>query len=159
MTQPRTIRIAVADPALPAIRDMIAELDALMRSLYPAESNHLLDIETLRAPEVRFLAVEADGDLVGCGAYVRRDGYAEIKRMFVSPRHRGLGLARRTLAELEADAYAEGLPIARLETGVHQPEALGLYERAGYSQRPPFGDYAEDPLSVFMEKALHPAPT
>ncbi|WP_374603740.1 GNAT family N-acetyltransferase [Niveibacterium sp.] len=152
------LRIAPADPGEPAIRDLIAELDALMHALYPAESNHLLDFETLRQPYVRFLAAQLAGDVVGCGAYVAYSDYAEIKRMFVAPRCRGLGIARRLLATLEADAVKAGLPLTRLETGIHQPEALSLYERAGYRTRPPFGNYAEDPLSVFMEKALHLAP-
>ncbi|MCX9157472.1 GNAT family N-acetyltransferase [Niveibacterium sp. 24ML] len=148
------LRIVPADPGEPAIRDLIAELDALMHWLYPAESNHLLDVDALRKPNVRFFAAQLAGDVVGCGAYLACSDYAEIKRMFVAPRCRGLGIARRMLATLEADAVAAGLPFARLETGIHQPEALGLYERAGYCYRPPFGDYAEDPLSVFMEKPL-----
>jgi putative acetyltransferase len=74
--------------------------------------------------------------------------------MFVLPEYRGLKLGRRLLEELERRALAAGLKLARLETGIHQPEALGLYERAGYRCRGPFGEYAVDPLSVFMEKAL-----
>jgi putative acetyltransferase len=131
------LRIAPADPGEPAIRDLIAELDALMHGLYPAESNHLLDVDALRKPNVRFFAAQLAGDVVGCGAYLACSDYAEIKRMFVAPRCRGLGIARRMLATLEADAVAAGLPFARLETGIHQPEALSLYERAGYSYRPP----------------------
>jgi putative acetyltransferase len=55
---------------------------------------------------------------------------------------------------VEAEARREGLECLRLETGIHQPEALGLYRSAGYREREPFGDYARDPLSVFMEKRL-----
>lgn len=56
--------------------------------------------------------------------------------------------------DLESRARAAGFTVARLEPGISQPEALGLYARAGYRRRGPFGDYADDPLSVFMEKAL-----
>jgi len=74
--------------------------------------------------------------------------------MFVLPEFRGLKLGRRILEELEKLAQASGLESARLETGVHQSEALLLYEKAGYQRRGPFGGYSEDPLSVFMEKKL-----
>jgi putative acetyltransferase len=74
--------------------------------------------------------------------------------MFVLPEFRGLRLGRRILEELENLARVSGLKHARLETGIYQPEALLLYERAGYQRRGPFGDYSEDPLSIFMEKKL-----
>jgi putative acetyltransferase len=70
------------------------------------------------------------------------------------PEFRGLKLGRRILDELESLARASGLELARLETGIHQSGALFLYEKAGYQRRGPFGDYPEDPLSVFMEKKL-----
>ena len=74
--------------------------------------------------------------------------------MFVLPEFRGLKLGSGILEELENLARISGLELARLETGIHQPEALLLYERAGYQRRGPFGDYSEDPLSIFMEKKL-----
>src|SRR5262249_27669377 len=98
------------------------------------------------------------GEVAGCGAFVHQSGqggeYAEIKRMFVRPEFRGMKLGRRILEELENLARDSGLELVRLETGIHQAEALRLYERAGYQRRGPFGDYPEDPLSVFMEKKL-----
>ena len=143
------------DPASPAARELIERLDILMSSLYPAESNHLLSVEALRQPNVTFLTAGVDGDVAGCGAFVNQGGeYAEIKRMFVLPEFRGLKLGRRILEELENRARASRLALARLETGIHQPEALILFERAGYQRRGPFGDYSEDPLSIFMEKKL-----
>lgn len=149
------VTVQVDDPASPAAQGLIERLDALMTSLYPSESNHLLSVETLRQPNVTFLTASMDGEVAGCGAFVNQGGeYAEIKRMFVLPEFRGLKLGRRILEELENLARASGLEIARLETGIHQPEALLLYEKAGYLRRGPFGDYSEDPLSVFMEKKL-----
>ena len=143
------------DPASPDSRELIERLDILMSGLYPAESNHLLSAEALRQPNVTFLTAGVDGEVVGCGAFVNQGGeYAEIKRMFVLPEFRGLKLGRRILEELENRARASGLALARLETGIHQPEALLLYERAGYQRCGPFGDYSEDPLSIFMEKKL-----
>jgi putative acetyltransferase len=77
-----------------------------------------------------------------------------VKRLYVPPRARGLGLGRRLLAELEAQARRERLTLLRLETGIRQPEALGLFRAAGFLEIAAFGDYAPDPLSVFMEKTL-----
>jgi putative acetyltransferase len=151
----RNVRIQVEDPASPAARDLIERLDKYLTGLYPAESNHLLPVESLRQPNVTFLTASVDGEVAGCGAFVNQGGeYAEIKRMFVLPDFRGLKLGRRILEELESLARASGLELARLETGIHQSEALLLYEKAGYQRRGPFGNYPEDPLSVFMEKKL-----
>jgi putative acetyltransferase len=150
-----TIAITRADPRAPALRKLIEDLDAYQQTLYPAESNHLLDIETLARPEMHFFACAVDGRIVGCGGMWMHEGYAEVKRVYVDPSARGLGLSKKIMAALEADAIASGVSIARLETGIHQPEALGLYRRLGYMDRGSFGDYpADDPMSVFMEKAL-----
>jgi putative acetyltransferase len=151
----RQISIRVDDPASPGARWLIGQLDGYLTGLYPAESNHLLPVEALRQPNVTFLVASVDGEVAGCGAFVNQGGeYAEIKRMFVLPEFRGLKLGRRILEELESLARASGIELARLETGIHQSEALLLYEKAGYQRRGPFGDYPEDPLSVFMEKKL-----
>ena len=74
--------------------------------------------------------------------------------MYVRPLFRGRGFAKLMLNHLSAYALASGIPLLRLETGIHQHEAIGLYERMGFHQIPPFGDYKEDPLSVFYEKSL-----
>ena len=147
--------ITIADPAEPAVRVLIDELDAYQSVLYPPESNHLLDIETLRQPRMRFFAAFVRDEVLGIGGCWLHDGYAEIKRVYVSPKARGLGLAKRLMDRIEAEALATGRAIARLETGIHQPEALGLYRRLGYATCGAFGDYpADDPNSVFMEKRL-----
>ncbi|WP_341677721.1 GNAT family N-acetyltransferase [Niveibacterium sp. SC-1] len=152
------LHIRAGDPAEPAVRSLIATLDAQMAALYPAESNHLLDIEALRQPHVSLLVAERAGSVSGCGAFVRHADYVEIKRMIVAPLARGNGIGRALLAALERRARADGYALARLETGIHQPDALALYTRGGYQIRGPFGDYAEDPLSVFMEKRLAAEP-
>jgi putative acetyltransferase len=147
--------VARADPSAPSVRTLIEELDAYQLSLYPPESNHLLDIATLAAPQMRFFSAAAGGEALGCGGVWLHRDYAEIKRVYVRPAARGLGIARRIMAALEAEARAAGMRLARLETGVRQPEALGLYRALGYVECFAFGDYpADDPLSVFMEKRL-----
>ncbi|MGH9766461.1 MAG: GNAT family N-acetyltransferase [Blastocatellia bacterium] len=151
----RQITVQIDDPASSEARELIEQLDGYLTGLYPAESNHLLPVEALRPPNVTFLVASVDGEVAGCGAFVNQgEDYAEIKRMFVLPEFRGLKLGRRILEELEKHARASGLELARLETGVHQSEALLLYEKAGYQRRGPFGDYSDDPLSIFMEKKL-----
>jgi putative acetyltransferase len=146
--------IDFADPAEPSVRILIEALDQYMIPLYPAESNHLLDIETLRKPAMRFFAAWVNGEVMGCGGCWLHSDYAEVKRVYVSPKARGLGLAKQLMERIEAEAVVSGMSIARLETGIHQPEALGLYRRLGYADRGPFGEYGEDPNSVFMEKRL-----
>lgn len=142
-------------PDQPDIRAMIARLDALHADLYPAESNHLLDLGALLLPEVRFLVARDDaGRATGCAALVRRGDYAEVKRMFVEEAARGQGIGRALLEQLALHALASSLHALRLETGIHQAPALRLYESFGFTRRAPFGDYQPDPLSVFMEKPL-----
>ena len=149
------VTIALESPRPDAVRRLVRDLDAYLAALYPAESNHLLDVDALAAPDVRFFVARRAGDPIGCGALrIDRAGYGEIKRMFVTPAARGCSLGRRLLDAVEAEARAAGLGWLRLETGIHQPEALGLYRAAGYVARGPFGPYGPDPLSVFMEKAL-----
>jgi putative acetyltransferase len=147
--------IQPCDPGIPESRRLIAELDAYLNSLYPAERNHLLSVAALQQPEVTFLIARINGKSVGCGAFVNHQGkYVEIKRMFVSPDYRGKGIGRSILKDLEIRAKAEGLMTARLETGVSQPEAFKMYRRSGYRRRGAFAPYPDDPLSVFMEKKL-----
>ena len=134
---------------------MLARLDSYCAALYPAESNHLMDIASLMQGDVLFLvARDVDGAAVGCAALVNRQEYGEVKRMFVDERRRGLGTGRKLLEHLVMFARMSGLSVLRLETGIHQPEAIGLYERMGFERREPFGDYLEDPLSLFMEMRL-----
>ncbi|OXI98080.1 MULTISPECIES: GNAT family N-acetyltransferase [Burkholderia] len=66
----------------------------------------------------------------------------------------GHGLARKLIAMLELRAVDSGCTVIRLETGPYQHEALALYASAGYQRRGPFGDYTDDPLSVFMQKHI-----
>jgi putative acetyltransferase len=142
-------------PRQAEIATLVAELDAYLGGLYPAESNHLLDVEALAAPDVRFFVARVDGWPVGCGALrVDREGWGEVKRIYVRPAARGGRVSVLLLERVEETARREGLTRLRLETGIHQPEALGLFRRAGFVERGPFADFKLDPLSVFMEKPL-----
>jgi len=149
--------IRLESPRQEDVMQLLAALDAYLESLYPPESNHILDVDTLCAPNVRFFVARRRGEAVGCGA-LRSDsaGYGEVKRMFVRPEARGRKLGRAILMRIEGQASREGLKWVRLETGIHQVEALALYRRVGYAERGPFGEYASDPLSHFMEKKIDP---
>ena len=147
--------ITQQSPRQADIIELLEQLDAYLAALYPAESYHLLELESLTGADVTFLvARDAQGALAGCCSFVGRNGYAELKRMVVVPALRGQGVGAALLAEIVTRARAAGFASLKLETGVEQPEALGLYRRAGFVEIAPFGDYPNDPLSIFMEKRL-----
>lgn len=100
------------------------------------------------------LARDDTGLAVGCGALILYAGYGELKRLYVRPAHRTGGVAKQILHALEAAAMTAACTLLTLETGPYQPEALGLYARCGYDRCGRFGAYADDPLSVFMQKKL-----
>jgi putative acetyltransferase len=96
-----------------------------------------------------------DGEALGSIAYrLIAPGHAEMKRLFVRDSARGLGLGRRLLEALEDTARRHGIDRISLETGVKQPEAIGLYRACGYQDCPPFAAYQYDPLSLFMTRHL-----
>ena len=149
------MRISLERPDQPEVVRIIAQLEVLQDALYPPESNHGIDITALMRPNVLFaVARAAEGLAVGCGAVVLGPQFGELKRMFVLPQHRGGGIAQAILAFLEAQAAKQGCRLLLLETGIHQPEALGLYARCGYAHCGPFAGYTNDPFSVFMRKQL-----
>jgi len=109
--------------------------------------------EQLTPPAGLFLVATLHGEPVGCGGIKFPAGApAYIKRMWVSPAVRGLGLGRRLLAELEEGAAARQLPAVQLETNRALPEAIALYRSAGYREVPPFND--EPYAHHWFEKSL-----
>ncbi len=130
-----------------------------MQTLYPSESNHLASADALAAADTVFLVARRDGEIVGSIAFrIIAPGHAEMKRMFVRAEARGGGLGRRLLEALEDAARRQRVERISLETGIRQPEAIGLYRAYGYENCPPFGGYQPDPLSLFMTKRLRPRP-
>ncbi len=133
---------------------LILELEALLSPQYPDESRHGYSVEKLIAQGVDFFVCRVDGKAAACGGVqLYGKAYGEIKRMYVRPRFRGLGLGNAILTHLEAFTKANGVPLLRLETGIHQEEAIGLYKKFGFYEIAHFGEYEEDPLSLFFEKA------
>jgi putative acetyltransferase len=149
------MHIALERADQPEVVALISALDAYQMPLYPLESHHGIDIAALVQPHVLFaVARDDDGRAIGCGAVVPGPDFGELKRMFVLPEQRGRRVGHAILAFLEDAAARRGCRWMMLETGVRQPEALGLYARCGYTRRGPFGDYVDDPHSVFMAKPL-----
>jgi ribosomal protein S18 acetylase RimI-like enzyme len=135
---------------------LIAELDAILTPNYAPESRHGFSVDKLIRQGVTFFVIRVDGIPAACGGIKLADGYGEVKRMYVRPQFRGSGLGRLMLDRLAAYAQEHGISVLRLETGIYQKEAIGLYERYGFQRIPPFGEYFEDPVSLCYEKRLTP---
>jgi putative acetyltransferase len=151
------MNIDLLDPRSEGARALLTLSDDYAAALYPAESNHMESVDVLAQTNVLFLGGYAGNQLVACGAVKAMDDddvYGEIKRVFVIDCCRGKGYSKKIMLRLEAHLHAQRIPLARLETGIKQPEALGLYRKLGYQERTPFGKYRPDPLSVFMEKRI-----
>lgn len=149
------LSISLESPDQPEVAALIAELDAYQSPLYPAESNHGINLAALSSKNVLFAVGRSnDGEAVACGALVICPLQGELKRMSTKPAFRGQGFASRLLTVLENEAKRQRCFHLMLETGHLQSEALSFYERNGYQRRGPFGRYEYDPNSIFLEKFL-----
>jgi len=151
------MKITALDPHSQAAQDLLTLSDNYLAALYPAESIHLASAIDLSDPSSLFLGVVDGENRVGCGSVKIIEGdirYGELKRVFIKEAYRGRGLSRKLISALEGHLIQNAVWWIRLETGIHQPEAIGLYRRLGYSERGPYGGYSLDPLSIFMEKYL-----
>jgi len=151
------VRVTGCDPRHPdarrAVRAYVTELaDRFEAGFDPALSISATDDE-MSPPAGLFLLATLHGEPAGCGALKFRPGArAEIKRMWVAPEARGLGLGRRLLTELEARAAARGGRTLRLETNRALTEAISLYRSAGYREVAAFND--EPYADHWFEKML-----
>ncbi|WP_025619517.1 GNAT family N-acetyltransferase [Salinispora cortesiana] len=103
------------------------------------------------------VARQPAGAAVGCGGLrMLAPDTAEIKCVYVTPAHRGTGVAKAILHDLEARAYHVGIRQLVLETGTLQPEAVRFYEREGYDPSPTFGPYLGATQSVCFARTLDP---
>src|SRR5579871_2193856 len=134
---------------------LITELEAHLEPLYPAISRHGYSVEKLIAQAVAFFVLRHDDVPAGCGGIeLFGTEYGELKRMYVRPAFRGLGFGKQLLDHLADYARTHGVGLLRLETGIHQTAAIRLYEGMGFQRIRPFGEYIEDPLSLFYEKRI-----
>ena len=147
--------VAVRPDSVDAVQ-LLTELDAqLAGQPYPQTSRHAFSIDRLLRENVAFFVTRYQDQPAGCGGLkVFGTEYGEVKRMYVRPAYRGLGLGKAMLRYLEAYAHTHQIGVLRLETGIYQTDAIGLYERSGFQRRSPFGNYREDPLSVYFEKII-----
>lgn len=154
------IRITTENPTEEAATDLIKALSAELKALYPnshgGDGAGAFKPQDVMIPRATFVVAWQDDQPVGCGALRPMDEaeIAEVKRMFVRPEARGKGISRAILTALENQAREFGYTILRLETGLHQKEAMGLYASSGYALIPCYGIYVNEPLSRCYEKSL-----
>jgi putative acetyltransferase len=151
-----SITIVEARPDSAEAVQLITELDThLAKQPYPQESRHAFSVDKLVREGVTFFVTRYEDQLAGCGG-VKLFGteYGEVKRMYVRPVYRGLGLGKAMLNHLAEYARERNVQVLRLETGIYQTEAIRLYEAYGFQRRPPFGKYKVDPLSIYFEKSM-----
>jgi DNA-binding MarR family transcriptional regulator/GNAT superfamily N-acetyltransferase len=139
------VQVAVSDPRHPdarrAVQAYVTELARRFEGGFDPDRSISATEEEMSPPAGLFLMATLHGEVVGCGALKFHPGApAEIKRMWVSSEARGLGLGRRLLAELEAQAGAHGAGTVRLETNRSLGEAIALYRTAGYREVAAFND-------------------
>ncbi len=135
--------------------ELLRQSDEFSIVLYPPEHRHQVDVSGLLADNVRFFVARRAGRALGCMALVRTGaGKGELKRCFVTQEARGQGVGLALLTAAEAAAREEKMRAIQLETGIRNQAALRLYRGSGYHDRGPFGGYADDGVSVFLEKTL-----
>ena len=150
--------ITPEQPDSPDATLLITELESVLEPYYPTESRHGYSVEKLLREGVAFFVARYDGLPAGCGGVQFFGGeYGELKRMFVRPQYRGLGIGKQMVTHLAEYTRQHNITTLRLETGIYQDVAIGLYEAMGFRRIPPFGPYHDDPLSVCYEKALNDA--
>ncbi len=150
-----SIKIRTVTPSNPDLHLLIERLDAYLATIYPPEEIFTLDFQSPAVAETTFAIAYADETPAGCGA-IRpiADDAVELKRFYVDTPFRNQGVAARILSHLERIALERGYPVLRLETGIHQLEAIAFYRKHGYHEIAPYGEYAGCPSSVCFEKKL-----
>ncbi|WP_339315566.1 GNAT family N-acetyltransferase [Paenibacillus sp. FSL R10-2734] len=154
------VSFEVVDPENVDLRKLITFLDEELKMRYPHEMIYVVDFEDPKVKEMTFVVSYLNGKPVGCGGlrplhYMDTDIAAmELKRFYVDPSYRKMGIATNMLLFLEAQAMAAGFKEIRLETGIKQPEAIALYVKHGYRPIELFGPYIGDPDSLCYGKML-----
>jgi len=146
------------DPGGTEVRALVEEHLPNLYEITPPESVHAFDIGKLRQPDVTFWSVWADDALVGCGALRELDRrHGEIKSMRTVAARRRSGVGRAVLQHIIGEARRRGYERLSLETGSMKEfeAARNLYAGFGFSVCAPFGEYRDDPNSVFMTRILH----
>ncbi|NGZ75229.1 GNAT family N-acetyltransferase [Saccharibacillus alkalitolerans] len=151
------MNIVIDDLRGPEVAALLQDHLDSMKLHSPPESIHALDLDKLRKPEITFWSAWEDGELLGCGAIKELDPtHAELKSMKTDSRHLRKGIAEKLLIHIIEEARRRGYKRISLETGSMDAfvPARTLYEKHGFAECGPFGDYALDPNSMFMTKEL-----
>ena len=152
------VTIAAETPLQDDVREMIAELNEVMRPLTPPEFQFQMTAEQIaESATTLFVARDENTRAVGMGALRIHDAeLGEVKRMYTRDSVRGKGVGYRLLQAVESRAAEKGLKILKLETG-NVPTfeaAFKIYERSGYTICSAFLDYPDSDWSRFYEKKL-----
>ena len=140
-----------------AIAALLREHFQNMHAITPVGSAHVLDLDSLRAPDFTFWSAWEDDSLLGCGALKALDASSgEVKSMRTVEAHKRRGVASSILSHIISVARQKGYQHLYLETGSFPAfqAARTFYEKHGFEYGVPFGSYQEDPNSVFMTKCL-----
>ncbi|WP_370399035.1 GNAT family N-acetyltransferase [Sulfitobacter sp. JB4-11] len=151
------LRLIEGTAATPDVRALLSHHFEVMRAHSPLSSCHVMEPEELIDARATLLTARELGELLGVGA-IREigPGHAELKSMHTSAAARGRGVGQTILTGLLDHARNRNWKRVSLETGTIDlfAPARALYQRNGFSECPPFGDYVTDPLSVFMTRTL-----
>ena len=145
--------IAIADPRLDDVRQLVEHHLKFGRSHSPPQDAHALEVDSLLDPAVTLFSIRRRGELVAIGALKRLDDqHAELKTMHTAEHVRGLGIGRAMLDYLLAVARERGFEDVSLETGSMEAfaPARSLYASAGFAPCEPFGDYRRSPNTTYM---------
>lgn len=145
--------IAIADPRLDDVRQLVEHHLKFGRSHSPPQDAHALEVDSLLNPAVTLFSIRRRGELVAIGALKRLDDqHAELKTMHTAEHVRGLGIGRAMLDHLLIVARERGFEDVSLETGVQEAfaPARSLYASAGFTSCEPFGDYRRSPNTTYM---------
>lgn len=149
------ITISLEDALQEDMRELIAELNALLLSLTPAENCSHLTVEQMAGESVKVFVARESGIAIACGALkIHENGIGEVKRMYVRPAQQGKGVGSKIMIEIELTALELGLKNLVLETGHQHPWAWRLYEKHGFCRCGPILNYPDSEYSVFYEKEL-----
>jgi GNAT superfamily N-acetyltransferase len=146
------IILKLADSSNEDFKSLVVQLDKGLYDRYQSGQAQYEKYNRLESINTVVVAYDKE-EPVGCGAYKVYDKQTvEMKRMFVAESHRGRGISKMILKELEAKAREAGFTKSVLETGIKQHEAMGLYNKAGYTLTENYGQYKGMPLSICFEK-------
>lgn len=156
----KEVDFVIVQPDNTDLRGLIVLLDEELKDRYPHETIYVVDFDDPKVNKMIFVVAYLNGIPVGCGGLRPLDDMGlqiasmELKRFYVATSCRKMGVATKMLLFLEEKAISVGYKEIRLETGIKQPEAIGLYVKHGYQPIDLFGPYIGDPDSLCYGKIL-----